>query len=79
MPHGGFVGLTRRRDSIERDGRAYCGSCLGKRIRSRRIVARRPTEPIGDGDPGKLKAVVEAMMTMVKFDVAELERACNEA
>lgn len=43
------------------------------------IVPRRFTELIGDGDPGKVKAVMDAMMTMVKLDVAELERAYNEA
>lgn len=43
------------------------------------IVPRRFAELIRDGDPRKVKAVMEAMMTMVKLDVAELERAYNEA
>jgi predicted 3-demethylubiquinone-9 3-methyltransferase (glyoxalase superfamily) len=43
------------------------------------IVPRRFTELIRDKDPRKVKAVMEAMMTMVKLDVAELERAYNEA
>lgn len=43
------------------------------------IVPRRFTELIQDNDPGKVKAVMEAMMTMVKLDVAALERAYNEA
>jgi predicted 3-demethylubiquinone-9 3-methyltransferase (glyoxalase superfamily) len=43
------------------------------------IVPRRFTELIGDRDPAKVKAVMKAMMTMVKLDVAELERAYNEA
>ena len=43
------------------------------------IVPRRFTELIRDSDPRKVKAVMEAMMTMVKLDVAELERAYNEA
>ena len=43
------------------------------------IVPRRFTELIRDRDPRKVKAVMEAMMTMVKLDVAELERAFNEA
>jgi predicted 3-demethylubiquinone-9 3-methyltransferase (glyoxalase superfamily) len=43
------------------------------------IVPRRFTELIGDMDPIKVKAVMDAMMTMVKLDVAELERAYNEA
>jgi predicted 3-demethylubiquinone-9 3-methyltransferase (glyoxalase superfamily) len=34
---------------------------------------------IRDRDSRKVKAVMEAMMTMVKLDVAELERAYNEA
>ncbi len=36
-------------------------------------------ELIRDKDPRKVKAVMAAMMTMVKLDVAALERAYNEA
>ena len=43
------------------------------------IVPRRFNELINDREPRKVKAVMEAMMTMVKLDVAELERAYNEA
>jgi predicted 3-demethylubiquinone-9 3-methyltransferase (glyoxalase superfamily) len=43
------------------------------------IVPRRFTELIRDRDPKKVKAVMDAMMTMVKLDVGELERAYNEA
>ncbi len=43
------------------------------------IVPRRFTELIGDKNPGKVKAVMDAMMTMVKLDVAALEKAYNEA
>ena len=43
------------------------------------IVPRRLMELIRDRNPGKVKAVMEAMMTMVKLDVASLERAYNEA
>lgn len=39
------------------------------------IVPRRFIELIGDPDGRKVKAVMEAMMTMVKLDVAALERA----
>ncbi len=39
------------------------------------IVPRRFTELIGDNDPRKVKAVMEAMLTMVKLEVSELERA----
>ncbi len=42
------------------------------------IVPRRFIELIRDGDPRRVKAVMGAMMTMVKLDVAGLERAYNE-
>jgi len=43
------------------------------------IVPRRFNELIGDEDPKKVKAVMDAMMTMVKLDVAALETAYDEA
>ncbi|MBL8620844.1 MAG: VOC family protein [Myxococcales bacterium] len=43
------------------------------------IVPRRFMELIRDPDPAKVKAVMAAMMTMVKLDVAALERAYAEA
>ena len=43
------------------------------------IVPRRFMELIRDEDPRKVKAVMAAMMTMVKLDVAALERAYDEA
>ncbi len=43
------------------------------------IVPRRFTELIQDPDPKKVKAVMDAMLQMVKLDVAELERAHREA
>lgn len=43
------------------------------------IVPRRFIELIRDEDAKKVKAVMEAMMTMVKLDVAALERAYDEA
>ena len=43
------------------------------------IVPKRFTELIRARNPKKVKAVMDAMMTMVKLDVAELERAYNEA
>jgi predicted 3-demethylubiquinone-9 3-methyltransferase (glyoxalase superfamily) len=43
------------------------------------IVPKRFMQLIRDSDPRKVKAVMEAMMTMVKFDVAALERAYDEA
>lgn len=43
------------------------------------IVPRRFMELISDNDPKKVQGVMDAMMTMVKLDVAALERAYNEA
>lgn len=43
------------------------------------IVPRRFVELISDGDPKKVRAVTDAMMGMVKLDVAGLERAYQEA
>lgn len=43
------------------------------------IVPRRFMELIRDKDPRKVQAVMEAMMTMVKLDVAALERAYDDA
>jgi predicted 3-demethylubiquinone-9 3-methyltransferase (glyoxalase superfamily) len=43
------------------------------------IVPRRFTELINDRDAKKVKAVMEAMLRMVKLDVAALEKAYFEA
>ena len=43
------------------------------------IVPRRFMELIGDTNAAKVQAVMDAMMTMVKLDVAALERAYDEA
>ena len=43
------------------------------------IVPRRFMQLIADPDSRKVKAVMEAMMTMVKLDVAALERAYDGA
>ncbi len=43
------------------------------------IVPRRFNELISDSNPKKVSAVMEAMMKMIKLDVAELEKAYNEA
>jgi len=43
------------------------------------IVPRRFIELIGDKNPKKVKAVVDAMMKMVKLDVATLEKAYSSA
>ena len=43
------------------------------------IVPRRFMELVADADPRKVRKVLEAMMGMVKLDVAALERAYDEA
>jgi predicted 3-demethylubiquinone-9 3-methyltransferase (glyoxalase superfamily) len=43
------------------------------------IVPRRFMQLISDKDPKKVKAVMEAMMKMIKLDVAGLERAYDNA
>ena len=43
------------------------------------IVPRRFMELISDQNPKKVQAVMEAMLTMVKLDVAVLERAYHQA
>ena len=43
------------------------------------IVPRRFIELIGDRNPKKVKAVIDAMMKMVKLDVATLEKAYSSA
>jgi predicted 3-demethylubiquinone-9 3-methyltransferase (glyoxalase superfamily) len=43
------------------------------------IVPRRFTELIADSDPNKVKAVMDAMLKMVKLDVGELEKAYQDA
>jgi predicted 3-demethylubiquinone-9 3-methyltransferase (glyoxalase superfamily) len=43
------------------------------------IVPRRLMELMAGSDPRKVKAVVDAMLKMVKLDVAALERAHREA
>ena len=58
---------------------ARCGWITDPFGISWQIVPRRFVELIRDKDPRKVKAVMEAMMTMVKLDVAALERAYNEA
>ncbi|MBX3060263.1 MAG: VOC family protein [Anaerolineae bacterium] len=43
------------------------------------IVPKRLMELIADGNPTKVQAVMEAMLTMVKLDVAALEAAYDAA
>lgn len=43
------------------------------------IVPRRFMQLIGDMNPKKVQAVMDAMMNMIKLDVADLERAYDDA
>jgi predicted 3-demethylubiquinone-9 3-methyltransferase (glyoxalase superfamily) len=56
-----------------------CGWITDQFGLSWQIVPRRFIELIRDKDPGKVKAVIDAMMKMVKLDVAALERAYADA
>jgi predicted 3-demethylubiquinone-9 3-methyltransferase (glyoxalase superfamily) len=56
-----------------------CGWITDQFGLSWQIVPRRFMELIRDKDPKKVKAVIDAMMTMVKLDVAALERAYARA
>lgn len=58
---------------------AQCGWIKDPFGISWQIVPRRFMELIRDKNPTKVKAVMEAMMTMVKLDVAALEKAYDEA
>jgi predicted 3-demethylubiquinone-9 3-methyltransferase (glyoxalase superfamily) len=56
-----------------------CGWIVDPFGLSWQIVPRRFMELLRDPDPRKVKAVVDAMLKMVKLDVATLERAHREA
>ena len=56
-----------------------CGWITDQFGLSWQIVPRRFIELIRDKDPRKVKAVIDAMMKMVKLDVAALERAYANA
>ena len=56
-----------------------CGWITDQFGLSWQIVPRRFVELTRDSDPRKVKAVIDAMMTMVKLDVTALERAYAEA
>lgn len=58
---------------------SHCGWIKDPFGISWQIVPRRFMQLIGDSNQSKVKAVMEAMMTMVKLDVAALERAYNDA
>ena len=58
---------------------SQCGWITDQFCITWQIVPRRFMELIRDKDSKKVKAVIDAMMKMVKLDVAALERAYNEA
>jgi predicted 3-demethylubiquinone-9 3-methyltransferase (glyoxalase superfamily) len=56
-----------------------CGWITDQFGLSWQIIPRRFVELLGAEDPARVQAVVAAMMTMQKLDVARLERAYEEA
>ena len=52
-----------------------CGWLKDRWGLSWQITPKRMMELLADPDPGKAKRAMEAMMTMVKIDIAEVERA----
>jgi predicted 3-demethylubiquinone-9 3-methyltransferase (glyoxalase superfamily) len=58
---------------------SHCGWITDQFGVTWQIVPRRFMELIGDKNQKKVQAVMEAMMKMVKLDVAALERAYNDA
>jgi predicted 3-demethylubiquinone-9 3-methyltransferase (glyoxalase superfamily) len=68
-------------DMLTTDGGepVQCGWLKDRYGLSWQIVPRRLPELLADPDPGRAKRAMEAMMTMVKIDVAALERAADGA
>jgi predicted 3-demethylubiquinone-9 3-methyltransferase (glyoxalase superfamily) len=54
---------------------SHCGWLKDPYGLSWQIVPRRFSEIMREGDPTRMPRVFQAMMTMKKFDIAELERA----
>lgn len=63
----------------EGGGEVACGWLKDRFGLSWQIVPRRLVELLADPDVGRSKRAMEAMMTMVKLDIAELERAADGA
>jgi predicted 3-demethylubiquinone-9 3-methyltransferase (glyoxalase superfamily) len=59
--------------------RTACGWIKNLLGHSRQLVLRRFIGLTGERDSRRMKAVMDAMTTTVKPDVAELKRACDEA
>ncbi|HEY4224205.1 MAG TPA: VOC family protein [Pseudolysinimonas sp.] len=65
-------------DALTADGTPVaCGWLTDKFGLSWQIVPKRLMELQADPDPARVKRTVDAMMTMVKLDVAALERAAD--
>ena len=66
-------------DSLTADGgkEVQCGWLVDKFGVSWQIVPRRLAELMGDPDPAVAKRVTEAMLKMIKLDIAELEAAAR--
>lgn len=63
-------------DALAAEGKpVMCGWLVEKFGASRKIAPRRLMELQADPDPAKVARVVQAMMGMVKLDVARLEKA----
>jgi predicted 3-demethylubiquinone-9 3-methyltransferase (glyoxalase superfamily) len=58
---------------------SQCGWLKDRYGLSWQIIPDRLMELIGDPDPGRAQRAMAAMLTMVKIDVAELERAADAA
>ena len=58
---------------------SHCGWITDPFGISWQVVPKRFTELIGDSDENKVQAVMDAMMTMEKLNVAELEQAYDNA
>ena len=56
---------------------SQCGWCKDKWGISWQVTPRALTAAINDPDPGVAKRAFEAMMTMVKIDIAKIEAACR--
>lgn len=56
-----------------------CGWIKDKWGLSWQVTPRRLLELIGDSDPDRARRAFQAMMTMVKIDIAEIERAAAAA
>ena len=72
--------LDRLWDGLAADGKpVQCGWVTDRFGVSWQIVPAKMGELIGDPDPAKAKRTMEAMLKMVKLDIAALERAHDGA